>query len=184
MTLLNRYNFFLTVVKGNNEHSKQPGYLCNCNSFYTTKPSSSSTNAIFMIYQQIFRTKTRFSGPLVMGFNKPDIYEKLLERVLFQLYFIDLKLVQIFVFGLAQSNNNLLGYADIGFKSSFLFQLEKQCCLFLQEIKDDICKVTIIQKAEIKKVYYDYTPDFVWKKIYNEIKLLKYQNLQGNIIWN
>lgn len=27
----NYANFILTVVKGNSEHSEQPGYLCNCN---------------------------------------------------------------------------------------------------------------------------------------------------------
>ncbi|CAG8712835.1 6177_t:CDS:2 [Gigaspora margarita] len=154
MTLLNGYNFFLTVVKGNNEHSEQLGYLCNCNSFYTTEPSSSSTNAISTVYQQIFHNKTRFS-------------------------------VQIFVFGLARSNNNLLEYAGIGFKSSFLFQLEKQHCLFLQKIEDDICKVTIIQKAEIKKVYYDYTPDL--KHFLDDLeKLQRYlkKEYEKNIVVN
>ncbi|CAG8800148.1 5540_t:CDS:1, partial [Gigaspora margarita] len=52
-------------------------------------------------------------------------------------------------------------YAGIEFKSSFLFQLEKQRCLFLQEIEEDLCNITIIQKAEIKKVYCDYTPNLV-----------------------
>ncbi|KAF0390476.1 Ubiquitin carboxyl-terminal hydrolase 14 [Gigaspora margarita] len=100
-TYLNGHDFILTVVKGNNEHSELLEYLCNCNSFYNTKPSSSSTNTITMFYQQIFRTKIKFSGPLIIGFNKPDIYEQLLEEVSFQPYFIDLKVVQIFVFGLA-----------------------------------------------------------------------------------
>ncbi|CAG8815546.1 21516_t:CDS:2, partial [Gigaspora rosea] len=154
-TYLNGHDFILTVVKGNNEHSELPGYLCNCNSFYNTEPSSSSTNAITIVYQQIFRTKTRFS------------------------------VVQIFVFGLAWSKNNLWGYAGIGFKSSFLFQLEKQRCLFLQEIEEDICNITIIQKAEIKKVYCDYTPNLVWEKFFNEqgIKLTKLSKLTGLILF-
>ncbi|CAG8815008.1 6859_t:CDS:2, partial [Gigaspora margarita] len=124
-------------VKGNNKHLEQPGYLCNCNSFYNTEPSSSSTNAISMIYQQIFRTKTRFSGPLVMGFNRSD------------------------------------GYA------------EKPRCLFLQEIKEDICKVNIVQKAEIKKIYSDNTPDLVWNKIFNkqEIKITELLELTGKILF-
>ncbi|CAG8724130.1 36543_t:CDS:2, partial [Gigaspora margarita] len=140
-------HFHIIVVKGNNEHSELSGYLCNCNSFYNTELSSSSTNAITMVYQQIFYTKTRFSSPLIMRFKKPDIYEQLLEGVSFQPYFIDLKVVQIFVFGLARSKNNLWGYA---------------------EIEEDLCNVTIIQKAEIKKVYCDYTPNLVWEKIFNE----------------
>ncbi|CAG8854654.1 1284_t:CDS:1, partial [Gigaspora margarita] len=39
---------YFNSCKGNNEHSELPGYLCNCNSFYNTEPSSSSTNAITM----------------------------------------------------------------------------------------------------------------------------------------
>ncbi|CAG8798089.1 10262_t:CDS:2, partial [Gigaspora rosea] len=123
MTILNRHNFILTVVKGNSEHSEQLGYLCNCNSFYNTKPSSSSTNAISMIYQQIFHTKTRFS--------------------------------------------------------------EKHRFLFLQEIKEDAYKVTIVQKAEIKKIYSDNTPDLMWNKIFNEqeIKITELLELTGKILF-
>ncbi|CAG8744642.1 7230_t:CDS:2, partial [Gigaspora margarita] len=164
MTILNGHNFILMVVKGNNEHSEQPGYLCNCNSFYNTEPSSSSTNAISMIYQQIFRTKTRFSGLLVMGFNRLDVCKKLLEGVSFQSYFINLKLVQIFVFGLARSKNDLWGYA---------------------KIEEDACKVTIVQKAEIKKIYSNNIPDLVWNKIFNkqEIKITELSELTGKILF-
>ena len=39
-----------------------------------------------------------------------------------------------------------MGYAGVGFKSSFAFELEKQRCLFIQEFEEELCKVTIIQK--------------------------------------
>ena len=142
MTFLKGYNFVITVVKGNKEHSEFPGYLCDCGKFYTDEPSISSTNAISTIYRKMFRNKTKFSGPLIMGFDKPAIYEKLLEGVLFHPYFVDLELVRVFVFGIAKSKNSQWEYAGVGFKSSFSFQLEKQRCLFLQEFEDDTCKVT------------------------------------------
>jgi hypothetical protein len=95
LTTLNEQDFIITVVKGNKEHSKQPGYFCTCDAFSTSEPSNSSSNAITTVYQQIFHTKTKFSGPMVMGFEKPDIYEKLLEDILFRPYFINLELIRI-----------------------------------------------------------------------------------------
>ena len=96
-----------------------------------------------------------------MGFDKPAICEKLLEGVLFRPYFINLGLIRVFVFGIARSENDQWGYARIGFKSSFLFQLAKQRCLFLQEFDEDVCRVTIMCKTEVKKTYCKSTPDLV-----------------------
>ncbi|CAG8447570.1 12954_t:CDS:2 [Funneliformis caledonium] len=92
--------------KGNKEHSEQPGYICTCESFYTMEPSNSSNNVISTVYQQLFYTKTRFSGPMIMGFNKSAICKKLLEGVLFHLYFINLELIHVFVFRIARSEND------------------------------------------------------------------------------
>ena len=50
VVVLNGRDFILTVVKGNEERSEQPGYLCTCESFYTTEPSTSSTKAISTVY--------------------------------------------------------------------------------------------------------------------------------------
>ncbi|CAG8834917.1 43063_t:CDS:2 [Gigaspora margarita] len=166
ITILNGHNFILTVVKGNNKYSEQLEYLCNCNSFYNTEPSSSSTNAISIIYQQIFRTKMRISGPLVMGFNRLDVCKKLLEGVLFQPYFINLKLVQIFVFGLARSKNNLWGYA------------EKHRCLFLQEIEEDTCKNKIFNEQEIKITKLSELTEKILFGIENDITQQKLQVLE------
>ena len=161
LTTLNEQDFIITVVKGNTEHSEQPGYFCTCGAFSTSELSNSSSNAITTVYQQIFHTKTKFSGLMVMGFEKPDIYEKLLEGVLFRPYFINLELIRIFVFGIAKSKNSQWECASVRFKSSFVFQLAKQCYLFLQEFEEDICKVTVMQKTNIERIYYGSTPDLV-----------------------
>ena len=175
VVFLNGHDFILTVVKGNKEHSERPGYICTCESFYTTKLSNSSTNAISTVYQQLFRTKTKFLGPMIMGFDKPAICEKLLEGVLFRPYFIKLGSIRVFVFGIARSENVQWGYAGVGFKLSFLFQLAKQRCLFFQEFDDDACKVTIIYNTEVEKTYRESTPDLVWERIFNkhETKIAK-----------
>lgn len=185
IAFLNENNFILTVVKGNKEHSEQPGYLCNCESFFTTEPSKSSTDAISTVYQKMFHTKTRFSGPMIMGFDKPAICEKLLEGISFRPYFINLELVRIFVFGIAKSENNQWGYAGIGYKSSFFFQLAKKRYLFLQEFEEDVCKVTIMQKTTFENVYYGNTPDLVWERIFHEqgTKIAKLMILTGKVLF-
>src|ERR1044072_8921183 len=123
VVFLNRHDFILTVVNGNKEHSEWPEYICTCGSFYTTKPNNFSTNVISTVYQQLFCTKTRFSGPMIIGFDKLAICEKLLKGVLFHPYFINLEPICVFVFEIARFENDQWGYAGIGFKSSFLFQL-------------------------------------------------------------
>ena len=106
LTTLNEQDFIITVVKGNTEHSEQPGYFCTCGAFCTSESSNSSSNVIITVYQQIFHTKTKFLGPMIIGFEKSDIYKKLLEGILFHSYFINLELIQIFVFEIAKSKNN------------------------------------------------------------------------------
>jgi hypothetical protein len=144
-------------------------------------------NAISTVYQKMFHNKIKFSGPLIMGFDKPAIYEKLLEEVLFHLYFVNLELVHVFVFGIAKSKNSQWEYAGVGFKSSFLFQLEKQRCLFFQEFEDDTCKITIMQKTQIKKIYYESTSDLVWEKVFSEqvksAKLIELMKLTGRTLY-
>jgi hypothetical protein len=185
VVLLNEHDFILTVVKGSKEHPERPGYICTCESFYTTEPSNSSTNAISTVYQQLFRTKTKFSGPMIMGFDKPAICEKLLEGVLFRPYFINLELIRVFVFGIARSENDQWGYAGIGFMSSFWFQLSKQRCLFLQEFDEDVCRVTIMYKTEVEKTYCESTPDLVWEKIFSEqgTKIAKLKTFTGRVLF-
>ena len=185
VAFLNGHDFILTVVKGNKEYSERPGYICTCESFYTTEPSNSSTKAISTVYQQMFRTKTKFSGPMIMGFDKPAIYEKLLEGVLFRPYFINLEQIRVFVFGIARSENDQWGYAGVGFKSSFLFQLVKQRCLFLQEFDDDVCKVTIMYKTEVEQIYCESSPDLVWERIFSEqgTKIAKLKIFTGRVLF-
>ncbi|CAG8798734.1 15937_t:CDS:1, partial [Racocetra persica] len=44
---------------------------------------TSSSAAITSLYQQLFGTKTKFFGPLVMGFDQLDIVKQLIEDINF-----------------------------------------------------------------------------------------------------
>ncbi|CAG8498811.1 3737_t:CDS:2 [Dentiscutata heterogama] len=79
----NRHEFFINVLEPNIEDSPSPTYQASCSLVYSEIYMSSST-AITSLYQQLFGTKTKFSGPLVMGFNQSDIVKQLLEDITFQ----------------------------------------------------------------------------------------------------
>ncbi|CAG8848192.1 37426_t:CDS:2, partial [Gigaspora margarita] len=70
---LNSHEFFINILEPNIEDS--PIY----SEIYT-----SSSAAITSLYQQLFGTKTKFSGPLVMGFDQLDIVKQLIEDINFQ----------------------------------------------------------------------------------------------------
>ena len=108
-----------------------------------------------------------------------------MEGVLFRPYFINLESIRILVFGIVRSENDQWGYTKIGFKSSFLFQLAKQRCLFLQEFDEDVCRVTIMHKTEVEKTYCESTPDLVWEKIFSEqgTKIAKLRTLTGRVLF-
>ncbi|CAG8833257.1 32167_t:CDS:1, partial [Gigaspora margarita] len=96
---LNGHEFFINVLEPNIEDSPSSTYQASCGLAYSEIYMSSST-AITSLYQQLFGTKTKFSGLLVMGFNQSDIVKQLLEDINFQLFEFYLDQLQIVVFGL------------------------------------------------------------------------------------
>ena len=78
-----------------------------------------------------------------------------------------------------------MGYAGVGYKSSFVFQLAKQRCLFLQEFDENKCKVTIMQNTGVENTYYGNTPDLVWERIFSELgtKIAKMMTFTGRTLF-
>ncbi|CAG8825148.1 13062_t:CDS:2, partial [Dentiscutata erythropus] len=70
------------------------------------------TEAITTVYQQIFKSKTNFSGPEIMGYDTSNIVQEYLNNLLFR-----------------------LGFAGHGFKSAFIYPYNKQRSIFFQENK-------------------------------------------------
>ena len=67
-TVINECDFITIVEKHQQNNIVQPGYKCSCNGIIS-EICTSSTDAITSVYQKLFSSKTKHSGPLVMGFN-------------------------------------------------------------------------------------------------------------------
>ncbi|CAG8647105.1 8125_t:CDS:1, partial [Diversispora eburnea] len=72
LTKLNKYDFIITILKPDTQNLPGPRYQVNCE-LKSSEICTSSSVAITSLYQQIFNTKTKFSGPLVMDFDQQDI---------------------------------------------------------------------------------------------------------------
>ena len=87
LTKLNSCDFIITVLGPDIEISPGPRYLANCcfinNELVNGDICISSSVAITSLYKRLFGTKTKFSGPLVMGFDQEIIVKQLLENIQF-----------------------------------------------------------------------------------------------------
>src|SRR4051812_48465848 len=114
LVILQKKQFIITVVKGHPSSLQQPGYICE------TEDSKSAiynnpTAAITTLYQQIFRNNTRFSGPLIMGYDKIEISEQLLIGVIFRPFCCCMGKFWLFVYGIGTSKEEQLYYTGPGF---------------------------------------------------------------------
>src|SRR6266487_1760043 len=98
MVILNETRFFITVVQGCEGSLYEPGYICEVNGKKSEVLSNSSA-AITNIYQELFSSKSKFSGPLIMGHNKPEINEQILADVTFHPFNCMFSNIQLFIYG-------------------------------------------------------------------------------------
>ncbi|CAG8843351.1 34186_t:CDS:2, partial [Gigaspora margarita] len=68
ITIINGKYFTITVHIVKDNKSFIPGFSCKCEE-KSGKIYKNSTSAISFLYQQLFGTMTKFSGPLIMGFD-------------------------------------------------------------------------------------------------------------------
>ncbi|CAG8730464.1 6081_t:CDS:2, partial [Cetraspora pellucida] len=83
------------------------------------------TSAILSLYQCLFGTTTKFSGPLIMGFEDKEILTKLLFDIPFRPFSFKLDKLHIFVYSIGISDNSCLYGAGPGFNSSFISVIKK-----------------------------------------------------------
>ncbi|CAG8830832.1 731_t:CDS:1, partial [Gigaspora margarita] len=79
---LNGYKFFISILEPDMEYSLSSRYQASCGLVYSEIHLILST-AITLLYQYLFNTKTKFSEPLVMGFDQLNIVNQLLEDINF-----------------------------------------------------------------------------------------------------
>jgi hypothetical protein len=102
-TCLNNHYFFVTIVIGNKYDVSTPGYLCQSGA-YISQIENDPSKAISSVYAQIFKNGTRFSGPLVLGWQDEDIIHQLLRDVLFVPVSIFIDSLKIFIYGIGISS--------------------------------------------------------------------------------
>ncbi|RHZ53218.1 hypothetical protein Glove_444g25 [Diversispora epigaea] len=151
-TILNEQKFILHVVQGHLKHSQQPGYCCQAGVLSSNVEESCSA-ALTSLYQCIFQTKTKFSGPQELGFDDDSIVNQLLDGVLFRPFYISVDKLRIFVYSLGKQD----------FASSFIYTYCKKKSLFVQ-IMEEFCKIEIYNETTLVAVFEGDTPTEVWKK--------------------
>ncbi|CAB4393022.1 unnamed protein product [Rhizophagus irregularis] len=123
------------------------------------------SKAISTVYAQIFENETRFSGPLVLGWQDEDIIHQLLKDVLFVPILILVDSLKIFVYGIGISSQANWLNAGPGYKSSFMYKFNSnKQAIYVSKIEKDKCILEIYQDNQMKKKFEGKTPIAVWEK--------------------
>ncbi|CAG8609867.1 6041_t:CDS:2, partial [Diversispora eburnea] len=140
---LNKYDFIITILEPNTQNLSGPRYQVTCG-LKSSEICTSSSMAITSLYQQIFNTKTKFSGLLVMGFDQQDIVNQMLENIQFRPFefFIEkLRIIIIEIVWIKIDNkpkynaNSLFGLENI-YTQELIRQLKVPSCT-LEEWNDE-----------------------------------------------
>lgn len=166
MVILQNVHFFITVIQGHTSVLQQPGYICEAGDLKSAIFNNPSA-AITSLYQQLFKSGTRFSGSLIMGHDKAEINEQLLKDVIFCPFCCFNGKFWLFVYGIGISSDEQLYYAGSGFRSSFYYSIgaEKKRTLFVQEINEKNSTVKMYQNFELQFTYVGNSPNDVWQKV-------------------
>lgn len=169
LTKLNGYEFIIVVLGANIEISPGPRYQANCyfinNELINGDICTNSSVAITSLYKRLFGTKTKFSGPLVMGFDQEIIVEQLLKDVQFQPFEFFVGRLRIVVFGIGISNSQEWNYAGEGYQSSFIYNVNKKIFLYVQSFTAKKCILTVYEDNKLRKIICGKTPADVWSQV-------------------
>ncbi|CAB5351390.1 unnamed protein product [Rhizophagus irregularis] len=159
---LNKTEFIIRIIKQSN-NIYQPGYICETDQ--AAMVYSTPTAAINETYKKLFNVQTRYSGPLVMGFDDEKISEELQVGVLFFPFKISVHNITVFIFALGSSILEELNFTDPGYQSSFSHKFRGKQSLIVQSILKDKCQKDIYQQAEKIQTYSGISPKDVWSKL-------------------
>ena len=136
---LNKTEFIIRIVK--QENNSQPGYICETEEAAIVYSTPSA--AINKTYKKLFNTQTRYSGPLVMGFDDEKIAGELRVGVSFFPFKISIHNITVFIFALGNSTCEELNFAGPGYQSSFSHKFCEKQSLIVQSILKTKCQIDI-----------------------------------------
>ncbi|RIB27106.1 hypothetical protein C2G38_2137968 [Gigaspora rosea] len=171
IVILNQRQFTIRIVKLLDNNIYIPGY-CAESLELSSEISISSTAAITSLYQQLFNKNTKFSGPLLLGWDDNEIIKELSSDVCFFPFSISYNKLNIFIHGIGVSNKLELKNAGDGYHATILHFYKKKRSYFHQFIQNNTCKIQIICENRIEVEYTDNTPQTVWEKVWNDSKVL------------
>ncbi|CAB4397593.1 unnamed protein product [Rhizophagus irregularis] len=169
LTKLNGYEFIIVVLGADIEITPGPRYQANCyfinNELINGDICTNSSFAITSLYKRLFGIKTKFSGPLVMGFDQEIIVEQLLKDVQFQPFEFFVGRLRIVVFGIGISNSQEWNYAGEGYQSSFIDNVNKKLFLYVQTFTAKKCILTVYEDNKLRKIICGKTSADVWSQV-------------------
>ncbi|CAH1769505.1 11512_t:CDS:1, partial [Entrophospora sp. SA101] len=166
--------FIIRIVSRNN--NTRPGYICESDTTGEVYPSASE--AINETYKKLFNTKTRYSGPSLIGFDNEAITAELLSGVQFHPFKITIDKLSVLIIDLGDSNDNFDNIVGSGYQSSFMHKYQGNQCLYVQKkIATNNYQIEVFHKEEKIANYNDISPTVVWDKT----KILK--NFNGNTLF-
>ncbi|RIB24395.1 hypothetical protein C2G38_2284131 [Gigaspora rosea] len=124
LVILNDRDFIIEVGQLDSQFGPHPSYTCKCDGIQS-ELCKTPTETITTVYQQIFKSKTNFSGPEVMGYDTPKIVQEYLKELSFRVFNYSLNKLQIWILRINKSCNEKLGFAGHGFKSAFVYSYNK-----------------------------------------------------------
>ncbi|CAG8853927.1 28402_t:CDS:1, partial [Gigaspora margarita] len=161
----NNRRFYMHITEGNELNEMEPGYRSQSGSNYSSIEVTSSL-AITKLYQKLFpNSKTKFSGPFVLGWDENKLLESSLEGIQFRPFGFKVEKFLVYVTSLGIGSNIDMMGAGIGYMSSFFGEFKKKRALFVQTIEKDNCKVSIYLLEYETIFILGKTPDDVWKNV-------------------
>ncbi|CAG8587791.1 16160_t:CDS:2, partial [Gigaspora rosea] len=95
LVILNERDFIIEVGQLDSQFGPHPSYTCKCDGIQS-ELCKTPTETITTVYQQIFKSKTNFSGPEVMGYDTPKIVQEYLKELSFRVFNYSLNKLQIY----------------------------------------------------------------------------------------
>src|ERR1043165_3556116 len=174
---LNNRDFYVTVVIGNFDNPFAPGYICTSGTF-SSEVENNSSAAISNLYASIFQTQTRFSDPLVIGWNDKSIISQLSQNIPFFPFSFFVGKYQIFVYGIGSSLCKDWNNGGSGYKASLNNKYLDKPAIFVSTIENKNCILEIYQNHKVQKQFIADSPNEVWN-LSNSIKQHKRIQLFG-----